>query len=223
VSVHRPNSNRPGGRLSAEQVRSARFDLTPFGRRGVPEESVRQFLFRIAEELAARDQDNVGLAEENRRLKAALREWQASNGVVPEQRVSAEAVTLMARAQEQVDAQLAQADLVARQTVEEAQHRYDEILNDARTRAQQEADRVAHAYRAAAGAGYSADQEQLRRQQVYLQALLQAVDAVAAHLNATRQMFAVEAQNLSGPPVFAQENPTVEPTAQFRHARPSTP
>lgn len=216
MSMHRPISrdgrdanSRRGGRLSAEQIRSATFDRTPIGRRGLPEDAVTGFLHRVAEELAARDQDVAVLAEQNRRLKGALRDWQADHGgePAPEQQVSAEAVTLMARAQEQIDAQLAQADLVAKQTVQQAQQRYEQIVTEARDRANREADRVAHAYRASAGTGYSADQEQLRRQQVYLQALLQALDAVAAHLNATRQVFAVEVQNLASPPVFASASP----------------
>jgi hypothetical protein len=45
--------------------------------------------------------------------------------------------------------------------------------------------------------------EEVRRQQVYLNALLQALDAVAAHLDATRQVFAVEIENLSSSSVFA--------------------
>lgn len=195
----------PVARLSAEQVRSVRFDRTPLGRRGVPEEDVYGFLHRVAEELTARDQANAALAEQNRRLKDAMRDWQARHGddsAIVQQRVSADAVTLMARAQEQIDAQLAQADLVARQTVQEAQQKYEEIVSEARSRAHAEADRAAHQYRAAAGVNYSPDQERLRRQEVYLQALLQALDAVAAHLNATRQVFAVEVQNLTDPPVF---------------------
>lgn len=103
-----------------------------------------------------------------------------------------------------IDAQLAQADPVAGQTAQETQQRYEEIASEARSRAHEEADRVAHQYRATAGANYSADQEQLRRQDVYLKALLQALDAVASHLNATRHVFAVEVQHLTGPPVFPQ-------------------
>jgi hypothetical protein len=200
--------SRAGRRLSAEQVRTASFERTPIGRRGYLEDAVTTFLHRVAEELAARDQDVAVLTEQNRRVKAALRDWQADHGAdVAQQQVTAEVVTLMARAQEQIDAQLARADLVARQTVQQAQQRHEQIVTEARDRANREADRVAHAYRAAAGAQYSADQEQLRRQQVYLQALLQALDAVAAHLHATRQVFAVEVQNVTSPPLLAPVTP----------------
>lgn len=202
MSNNRPMGYDPrrAGRLSAEQIRSATFDRTPLGRRGIPEEDVQGFLLRVAEEMAARDSDVAVLTEQNRRLKAALRDWQADHGTDMVQQASAEAVTLMSRAQEQIDAQLAQADMVARQTVQEAQQRYEQIVSEARDRANRDADRVAHAYRASAGSNYSADQEQVHRQQVYLSALLQALDAVAAHLNATREVFAVEVQSLLTPP-----------------------
>lgn len=209
---------RPG-QLSAEQVRRVRFDRTGLGRRGVSEDEVYAFLHRVGEELAARDAANTSLFEENRRLKEAMREWQARHSGPPQrttERVSAEALTLMSRAQEQIDAQLAQADLVARQTVLRAQEQYEQIVAEARGRAHQDAERVAQQYRATAGTSYNPDQEQIRRQQVYLQALLQALDAVSAHLNATRQVFAVEVQNLAGAPVFPNSLPANAQHPQYR-------
>jgi DivIVA domain-containing protein len=212
VNADRGTPRPRPGQLSAEQVRRVRFDRTGLGRRGVSEDEVYGFLHRVAEELAARDAANTALFEENRRLKEAMRDWQARHsGPQPAgtERVSADAIAMMSRAQEQIDAQLAQADLVARQTVLRAQEQYEQIVAEARGRAHHEADRVAHQYRASAGTSYNPDQEQIRRQQVYLQALLQALDAVAAHLNATRQVFAVEVQNLAGTPVFPAGNASI--------------
>ncbi len=114
----------------------------------------------------------------------------------------------MARAQQQIDAQVAEAELYCRRREQEALAKYDEILADANRRAREEAERAAHRYRATAGpGGYSADQEQLQRQRVYLNALLRAFDALSAHMDATRQAFAMEVEKLG-----VDETPAWPPT-----------
>jgi len=188
-------------RLTPEQIRTNRFGRSPLGRRGYNEDEVDQFTHRLAEELASRDAEVVRLIDENHRLKHAMRTWQSERIDQPEvevaERVNAETAELMARAQQQIDAQLAQTELYCRQREQEAVRRYDEIVRHARLQVKREAEQVAHRYRATSGAGYNPDQETLQRQQVYIGALLQALDALGAHVQATRQAFASEIGNLT--------------------------
>jgi len=189
----------PPRRLSPDQVRNTTFDRTMLGRRGVSEDEVQAFAHRVADELAAREADNTRLVDENRRLKQAMRDWQAQRlhePVVERQRVDADAAALLARAQQHVDAQLAQAELYCRQREEEAVRRYDDIVRHAREQAAADAERVAHEYRASAGPSYSSDKERIQRQRVYLGAMLKALDAVGEHLQATRAAFSVEVSHL---------------------------
>lgn len=189
----------PPRRLSPDQVRNTTFNRTMLGRRGVSEDEVQGFAHRVADELAAREADNTRLVDENRRLKQAMRDWQAQRlhePVVERQRVDADAAALLARAQQHVDAQLAQAELYCRQREEEAVRRYDDIVRQAREQAAADAERVAHEYRASAGPSYSSDKERIQRQRVYLGAMLKALDAVGEHLQATRAAFSVEVSHL---------------------------
>jgi DivIVA domain-containing protein len=184
-------------RLSPEQIRTTTFTRSPLGRRGLAEDEVNTFVNRLAEELAARDSEIVRLLDENHRLKQAMREWQTERIDQPAtdaavERVNAETAVLMARAQQHIDAQLAQTELYCRQREQEAVRRYDEIVRHARQEMRNEAETVAQRYRENAGSTYSPDQEQLKRQQVYLGALLQSLDALGAHVQATRQAFATE-------------------------------
>ena len=190
----------PPRRLSPDQVRNATFNRTTLGRRGVGEDEVQAFAHRVADELAAREADNTRLIDENRRLKEAMRDWQTRqrSEPIPEvrERVDADAAALMARAQQHIDAQVAQAELYCRQREQEAVLHYDEIVRQAREQAAADAERVAHEYRASAGPTYSSDKERIQRQRVYLGAMLKALDAVGEHLQATRAAFSVEVTNL---------------------------
>ncbi|ROT29343.1 DivIVA domain-containing protein [Micromonospora sp. HM5-17] len=81
--VHRPPSvpgRLPvsGGRvLWPSQVRSQRFRLVGFGRRGVDPEEVAAFLDRVAGDLAWAYGEVASLREQNARIKDALRSWQS--------------------------------------------------------------------------------------------------------------------------------------------------
>jgi DivIVA domain-containing protein len=207
-------------RLAPEQIRTTTFGRSALGRRGYNEDEVDQFANRLAEELAARDAEVVRLVDENHRLKQAMRDWQSERIDQPEvdvaERVSAETAALMAKAQQQIDAQLAQTELYCRQREQEAARRYDEVVRHARLQVKQEAEQVAHRYRATSGAGYNPDQETLQRQQVYIGSLLQALDALGAHVQATRQAFATEIGKLTAstsPPAEPPTWPPAEPPA----------
>jgi DivIVA domain-containing protein len=205
-------------RLTPEQIRTSTFTRSPLGRRGFNEDEVNAFTHRLAEELAARDAEVVRLIDENHRLKQAMRDWQSERIDQPPvdvtERVNAETAVLMARAQQHIDAQLAQTELYCRQREQEAVRRYDEIVRHARQQVRQEAEQVAHRYRATSGAGYNPDQEQLQRQQVYIGALLQALDALGAHVTATRQAFATEIGKLTEP--LPQGDPAGDPAGDPR-------
>ncbi|HEX6872876.1 MAG TPA: DivIVA domain-containing protein [Micromonosporaceae bacterium] len=198
-------SQPPPRRLSAEQVRSATFNRTTLGRRGISEEEVSGFLYRLAEDLGGLELELANTRAENLRLKAALREWQSQTGDRrPGGRWSSgslpvEAVNLLSRAQRQIEAQVAETERYCRLREQEAQQRYEEIVHEARQHAQEEAERVARAYRVNAGAGYTPEGERAERTGVWLNALLRSLDALAAHVDATRHAFAVEVEKLAEP------------------------
>jgi DivIVA domain-containing protein len=65
------------GRLHPRHVRDRQFGVTHIGRRGLDPREVRQFLHRVAYELAALHRELARTNEENVRIKRALRNWQS--------------------------------------------------------------------------------------------------------------------------------------------------
>ena len=189
--------------LSPEQVRGASFERAAFGRRGFDEHEVEAYLTRVAEELAARDVEVARLDGENRQLKHALREWHR-------QLVGYDSAEIIARTQQHIEAQIAQAEQYSREREEEATQRYEEILAEARQRARDEASRLVHSAREGGagvdGGGGRGDPQAeadrraaldwLGRQQTYVGALQQALGALAAQVNATQQAFGLEVDRL---------------------------
>lgn len=80
-AVYRSSSvprRSPRGRpLWPSQVRSRRFSLVRFGRRGLDPEEVTAFLDRVAGDLAWAYAEVATLREQNKRIKDALRSWQS--------------------------------------------------------------------------------------------------------------------------------------------------
>lgn len=186
-------------RTSAEQIRSARFGRTTLGRRGFNEEEVTGFLHRLAEEVSGLEADLAAVRAENARIKGALRDWQTQAGEARTpgaSTTSVEAISLLSRAQRQIEAQVAETERYCRLREQEARQRYEEIVNTARHHAKEDADRVVRAYRASAGSHYSPEGERAERTGVWLNALLRSLDALAAHVDATRRSFAVEVEKL---------------------------
>ena len=189
-------------RLSPERIRSANFTRTTFGRRGIVEDEVLAFLHRVAGDVNGLEDELAMVRAENGRLKDALRQWQSQQRdphARPTTEASTEAIAIMSRAQRQIDAQVAEAEHYCRSREREARQRYDEIVHRAKQHAKEEAERVARAYRATAGGGYSPDGERAERSGVWVNALLRSLDALAAHVDATRRAFAVEVEKLSVP------------------------
>jgi DivIVA domain-containing protein len=188
-------------RTSAEQIRSARFGRTTLGRRGFNEDEVTGFLHRLAEEVSGLEADLAAVRAENARIKGALRDWQSQAGeartALGGASPSVDAINLLSRAQRQIEAQVAETERYCRLREQEARQRYEEIVNTARHHAKEDADRVVRAYRASAGSQYSPDGERAERTAVWLNALLRSLDALAAHVDATRRSFAVEVEKLA--------------------------
>ena len=187
-------------RTSAEQVRSARFGRTNLGRRGFNEDEVTGFLHRLAEEISGLEADLATVRAENARIKGALRDWQSqaceARTTLGATSTPIEAINLLSRAQRQIEAQVAETDRYCRLREQEARQRYEEIVNTARHHAREDAERVVRAYRASAGSHYSPEGERAERTAVWLNALLRSLDALAAHVDATRRSFAVEVEKL---------------------------
>jgi cell division septum initiation protein DivIVA len=155
--------------------------MSRFGRRGVDEEEVQGYLAQVAEEIAARDREIGRLSDENRQLKHALREWHREI-------VGYDAADLVARAQMQVEAQIANAERYSREREEEAARQYDAILADARQQA----------------AAADVDPQWLGRHRAHTTAILKSLDALAAQLDATRTAFTHEVDALEPPPPEAE-------------------
>jgi DivIVA domain-containing protein len=190
-------------RISAERIRSAKFGRTPLGRRGFNEDDVTDFVHRVAEDVRVLEAELANLRAENARIKGALREWQSqasgARGTLARTNTSADAINLLSRAQRQIEAQVAETERYCRLREQEARERYDEIVSNARHHAKEDAERVVRAYRASAGNQYSPEGERAERTGVWLNALLRSLDALAAHVDATRRSFAVEVQKLTEP------------------------
>jgi len=194
-------------RISPEQIRSATFSRTTFGRRGISEDEVLRFLHRVAGDVNGLEDELAMARAENARLKDGLRQWQSQQRdphaqppyAQPTDDVPTEAIAILSRAQRQIDAQVAEAEHYCRLREREARQRYDEIVLRAKQHAKEEAERVARAYRVTAGGGYSSDGERAERSAVWVNALLRSLDALAAHVDATRRAFAVEVEKLTVP------------------------
>ena len=182
--------------LSPSQVRDTTFERAPFGRRGLDETEVQSYMDRLAEELALRDIEIQRLTNENRQLKHALREWHR-------QLVGHDAAELIAKAQLQVEAQIAQAEAYAREREEEAARRYEAIIAEARQMAYDQAQRLLvdtpAPLPAAVSVAPAADPAAQQRQQAYAGAILQALDSLAAQVEASRQALTYELDQLPMP------------------------
>lgn len=171
-----PRSVRP---LAPGDVRAATFARTPFGRRGFDEDEVLRYLHRLADEIGTRD-DAIGrLMHENRKLRHALREWHRDM-------IGYDGVDLVTLAQQQAEEQVAQTEGYSRQREEEATRLYDEIVAEAYEEAERQL-----------GAAMSSDlREQTVRQRTLIVAVLQSLEALSTQVDATRQAFGAEIDNL---------------------------
>lgn len=178
-------------RLTPSDVRTAVFERAPLGRRGFEDSEVQQFLEQVADELEARDAEIVRLSDENRRLKHAVREWHR-------RQEGFDAAELMARTQQQIDAQIAQAEEYSREREEEATRLYEQIVAEARQQAEaadDAGDEPSNGHEPT-GTTRGLPEHQRTRPKAYVDGLVQALDALAAHVEATRQAFTLEIDRL---------------------------
>lgn len=150
--------------------------MSRFGRRAVDEEELQGYLGQVAEELAARDREISRLDAENRQLKHALREWHREI-------VGHDAAELIARAQVQIETQIANADAYSREREQDAAQRSEAILAEAQKRAD-----------------HDVEPRWAGRHRAYTGAVLQALDALVAQVEATRQAFSYEIADLDDSP-----------------------
>ena len=207
----RPNRSR----LSPEKIRVRSFSRAPLGRRGISENEVSQFCGRVAEEISRWEAENTALRTENDRLKTALRQWQteqatkradenwqsrrpagsAGRGEAASHR-AASTVQAAAQVQREAEAILRRADSDTDRAADRDRQPYDAVLQEAQRRAEEEAERVARAYRGRAGDRYAAEFEELERRLAWATAFLGTIEAVEEQLRAARETLAHQVEHL---------------------------
>jgi cell division septum initiation protein DivIVA len=204
-----------GSRLSPEKVRGRGFSRAPLGRRGLSEDEVSQFCARVAEEISHWEAENANLRAENDRLKTALRQWQSeqaskradenwqsrrpagsgARGQAPPSRPAPSGVQTAGQVQREAEAILRRAG--GDDDADRDREPYDAVLREAQRRAEQEAERVARAYRGRSGARYAAEFEELERRLAWATAFLDTIEGVEAQLRAARETLAYQVEHLA--------------------------
>jgi DivIVA domain-containing protein len=164
-----------GVRLTPAEVHSVRFPRSAVLRPGYSDVDVDRFLDRVADELARLHAEKAELRDQVHALRDQLA------GEASREAPSAQAVGILAAAQQTADQYVAEAESFSRVMTSEAREVYEEQLRLARERAGaiiQAAQEAARSGVAAGGERVPADDrpdtEQLQQQVVYLQAFGQA-------------------------------------------------
>lgn len=189
----RPSVRRGRPPLSPESIAHHGFGDARLGRRGYDRGEVDAFLARLAGEVRSWIEENSVLRGDNDRLRNYFRDHGVEVDAGQTRRVSAEAVSLMSRAQAQAERTLSEARDQAALEVHDAKAQAAEII----ARARAEADRAARAYRVAAGGTYSATTEERRRLVAWLNTILQTLAVTEAQLPAVRAQLHAAAQALA--------------------------
>jgi DivIVA domain-containing protein len=126
----RVNSELP----TPQQVRSATFSSTRFGRRGLDEGEVRVFCAWVADGIGRLLGDNNLLQAEIVRLRQRMLDGTGHSGIQPEDG-HVQAVYVLSKAQQTADRYVADAQEYSRELAEDARMRRDEILREAKMRA----------------------------------------------------------------------------------------
>jgi cell division septum initiation protein DivIVA len=117
------------GRLTPEILRSANFAPARLGRRGLDEASVRAFCAWTADEVVTLLNERASLEAEVMRLRDRV-----LGRAAPEDG-EAQAVSILAKAQQTADQYVASAQEYSKEVASDARRYSDEILNEARMRA----------------------------------------------------------------------------------------
>ena len=230
-------------RLTPAAVRETRLKRAPLGRRGVDEEQVGQFLADVERELVMLFNERTELQNEVTRLRQRLLHAERAGAVPPgaalmpnPEDASAQAVKILAKAQQTADEYVADAEDYSRQLAEDARRHYEEILGEARERARALVDgshqRASEAAEAAvnsmtgdglgAGARPGGDRGELEAEvaylrtfsqvyrvhlRSYLEALLRNVDEWERAESTTTQQAPLRSPAPQGPPAVPQGPP----------------
>jgi cell division septum initiation protein DivIVA len=189
--------------MSADQIRNHTFRETGIGRRRYRPEDVDLILGRLASEVERWSAAYAEAQAEIHRLKGYFREHPVDAESIRARALSAEAVHVLARAQQQADQLIADAQSHARAMQTDARAHAEAIVAEAR----QHADSAAHAYRARAGGDYSTDREQVERLAALGRSILGTLngattqmDDASAQMRAVTEAFATELTKLIGEP-----------------------
>jgi DivIVA domain-containing protein len=142
-----PGPMRGAGPLSPAGIREVRFTRTPIARRGYDIDEVNRFMYRIAEQVAARDAEKASLRAEVERLRDWIRTRIRDSddpGAPATAGLNAQMIALMSQAQQQADAYIAQAEAYSRRLTIEARQRADELLTEAEAALTQGNEAVSH-------------------------------------------------------------------------------
>jgi len=189
--------------MRPEDVEHHEFTLSPrLGARGYDQAEVRGYLALIADQLRVRDEIAAALQRDNRRLK----DWYRHRGEDPTERtqreVTAEAIGVLARAQEQAERELDAARAQAAAEISDAQAQAALMIAEARV----ESDRAAVRYRHSAGTSYEATEETRLRLHAMLNVILRNVVSLGDNAHAIAEVVRHDMNQL------AQESPPVLPS-----------
>lgn len=188
--------------LTPQRVRSVRFGRSPIGRRGLNEDEVADFLEHVAEEIARRDRSEASARDSAARARSALRDWSTERaGTHRAQgagvgRPPPEVVNMMSQAQQSCDRYIKETETYCRRLAEQAEQHASSIIDEARLRATEAAERAGQDYRAGAGLGWSSDDEDMRRRLAWMRTFIEALDAVGSQLTATREALRYEVDKI---------------------------
>jgi DivIVA domain-containing protein len=174
MSIDEHGSAGGDRRISPADVHSVTFSRSSMLRPGYNDTEVDRFLDRVGEELARLHAEKAELRDQVHALQARV------EGVEAHDAPSAQAVGILAAAQQTADQYVAEAEDFSRVMTSEAREQYEEQLRAAREQAGaiiQAAQAAASSIAADADPAVAAnrpDPEELQRQVVYLQAFAQA-------------------------------------------------
>ncbi|GAA1798847.1 hypothetical protein GCM10009682_20580 [Luedemannella flava] len=200
MSQNHDGYRRP--RVRPDDVMHREFTLSSrLGGRGYDLGEVRDFLLMVGDELRSRDEEMAMLRQENRRLKDWYRQRGEDPAIRSQREVTAEAIGIIARAQEQAERELGAARAQAAAEINDAQTQAAFMIAEAR----EEADRAAATYRRAAGPSYEAGEESRLRLHAMLNVIMRNVVALGDNAQAIAEVIKhdmnllVQDQNQSAP------------------------
>ncbi len=187
-SHHHPQAPRLPARigswmpLSPQRIRTHQFRDTPIGRRGYRPDEVDAFVDRLAADIQQWSHVYAGATAEVHRLRNYFRSQGLDPDNVRQHALSAEAITVLATAQQHADQLIADAQAHARTMQDDARTQAEELITGAR----RNIDTAAQAYRARAGKDYTADREQVERLAALSRNILAALTGATTQMDGAR-------------------------------------